>query len=80
MMIEKPLSEWLSAFRMSKNVFLTVCGYVRNDLEPTPNFLSGDRSLEVENQVAIALYRLASCAENRVVADVFGVHHTTVRK
>jgi hypothetical protein len=70
----------LSAFRMSKNIFLTVCGNVRKDLEPKPNFLSRDRSLEMENQEAIALYRLASCAENRVVTDVFGVHHATVRK
>ncbi|XP_011253237.1 protein ALP1-like [Camponotus floridanus] len=36
--------------------------------------------LSVKKQVAIALYKLVSCAEYRVVGDVMGVHKSTVRK
>ncbi|EFN77141.1 hypothetical protein EAI_00052, partial [Harpegnathos saltator] len=34
----------------------------------------------VEKQVAVALYKMASCAEYRVVGNVFGIHKSTVKK
>ncbi|KAG0444343.1 hypothetical protein HPB47_013904, partial [Ixodes persulcatus] len=36
--------------------------------------------VEVDKRVAIALYKLASCCEYRVVANQFGVHKSTVKK
>lgn len=33
-----------------------------------------------DKRVAMAIYKIASCAENRVVGDVFGVHRSTVLK
>lgn len=43
------------------------CNYVR---EPVP----------VDKRIAIALYKLASCCEYRVVANQFGIHKSTVQK
>ncbi|TNN79270.1 hypothetical protein EYF80_010515 [Liparis tanakae] len=36
--------------------------------------------IPLEMRVAIVLYKLASCAEYRVVANQFGVHRSTVKK
>ncbi|XP_071653711.1 uncharacterized protein [Temnothorax longispinosus] len=74
------LSEWLATFRMSKETFTMLCDIIRTVLEPKPLFLVSRQPLSVEKQVAIALYKLASCAEYRVVGDVMGVHKSTVRK
>ncbi|KMQ84156.1 nuclease harbi1 [Lasius niger] len=74
------LLEWLATFRMSKETFTMLCDIIRTELEPKPLFLVSRQPLSVEKQVAIALYKLASCAEYRVVGDVMGVHKSTVRK
>jgi len=34
----------------------------------------------LEKQVAICAYKLATCAEYRVIGNVFGVHKSTVHK
>ncbi|XP_011690000.1 PREDICTED: uncharacterized protein LOC105451331 [Wasmannia auropunctata] len=73
-------TEWLATFRMSKETFITLCDIIRGDLEPKPLFLKSREPLSVEKQVAIAIYKLASCAEYRIVGDVMGVHKSTVRK
>lgn len=65
---------------MSKETFTMLCDIIRTELEPKPLFLVSRQPLSVEKQVAIALYKLASCAEYRVVGDVMGVHKSTVRK
>jgi hypothetical protein len=74
------LSEWLATFRMSKATFTRLCDIIRTELEPKPLFLVSRQPLSVEKQVAIAIYKLASCAEYRVIGDVMGVHKSTVRK
>lgn len=74
------LSDWLASFRMSKKTFTTLCDIVGTELKPKPLFLVSRQPLSVEKQVAIALYKLASCAEYRVIGDVMGVHKSTVRK
>lgn len=74
------LSDWLGTFRMSKETFTTLSDIVRTELEPKPLFLVSRQPLSVEKQVAIALYKLASCAEYRVVGDVMGVHKSTIQK
>lgn len=65
---------------MSKETFTTLCNIIRTELKPKPLFLVSRQPLSVDKQVAIALYKLASCAEYRVVGDVMGVHKSTVRK
>ncbi|XP_036336157.1 protein ALP1-like [Rhagoletis pomonella] len=70
---------YIEAFRMSKKSFLLLCEklecFLKNDCVPciTP-------PLAIEKQVAICLYKLASCGEYRVIGDVFGVHKSTVHK
>lgn len=72
------LSEWLATFRMSKETFTMLCDIIRTVLEPNPLFLVSKQPLSIEKQVA--LYKLASCAEYRVVGDVISVRKLTVRK
>lgn len=73
-------ADWLEDFRMSKGSFVQLCKQLFNELKPKPAFLQSRKPLSVEKQVAIALYKLASCAEYRVVGAVFGVHKSTVKK
>lgn len=37
-------------------------------------------AVPVDKQVAITVYKLASCCEYRVVGNAFGVHKSTVKK
>lgn len=73
-------SEWLSTFRMSKKTFTILCDIIRTELEPKPLFLVSRQPLSVEKQIAIALYKLVSCAEYRVIGNVMGVHKSTIHK
>jgi hypothetical protein len=81
MMETGSIEDWLQEFRIHKSVFLYICDLVRDRLCPKPNPLSKPNGkLSVEFQVAVALYRLASCGDNRFVGNVFGIHLSTVRK
>lgn len=73
-------NQFREAFRVSKALFNTICNALREKLEPQFNFLSTKVPTSVEKQVAICLYKLASCCEYRVVGNVFGVHKSTVKK
>lgn len=73
-------SEWLESFRMSKISFLKLCDLLENELQPKMQFLKAREPVSVKKQVAIALYKVASCSEYRVVGNVFGVHKSTVKK
>lgn len=72
--------DWIENFRMTKETFLKVCDLVRTDLKPKQNLLLPRIPLSVEKQVAIAIYKLASCGEYRVIGNTFGVHKSTVKK
>ncbi|XP_039968728.1 protein ALP1-like [Bactrocera tryoni] len=79
--LKQPVNEecYFEAFRMSKKSFLLLCEkldpFLRRDCEPCVTL-----PLPTDKQIAICLYKLASCAEYRVVGDVFGVHKSTVHK
>lgn len=68
------------AFRVSKELFHSICDALREKLSPLPNFLSTKIPCSVEKQVGMTLYKLASCCEYRAVGDTFGVHKSTVHK
>ncbi|XP_060854937.1 uncharacterized protein LOC132932573 [Metopolophium dirhodum] len=68
--------DWLENFRMSKETFQLMCFKLNDFLKPSENAVR--QPLSVEKKVAIALYKLASCAEYRVVASLFGVHKSSV--
>lgn len=70
--------EWLESFRMSKVSFLDLCNKLRNELKP--QYLKSREPLSVEKQVAVALYKLASTAEYRVIGNTMGIHKSTVKK
>lgn len=74
-------NHWNSAFRISKTNFFELCKLLKIYLEPKPNYISNnERALLVEKQIAITLFKLASCAEYRVVGNIFGVHKSTVQQ
>lgn len=73
-------SDWIESFRMCKKTFNDLCYLLQPALEPKPLLLKSREPLSVEKQVAVALYKLASCAEYRVVGNVFGIHKSTVKK
>jgi len=70
--------EWLESFRTSK-MSLKLCDLLENELQPKMQFLKVREPVSVKKQVAIALYKVASCSEYRV-KNVFGVHKSTVKK
>jgi len=61
---------------MSKETFQLMCFKLNDFLKPSENAVR--QPLSVEKKVAIALYKLASCAEYRVVASLFGVFKSSV--
>jgi len=61
---------------MSKETFQLMCFKLNDFLKPSENAVR--QPLSVEKKVAITLYKLASCAEYRVVASLFGVHKSSV--
>lgn len=68
--------DWLDNFRMFKSTFDYLCSQLFFEL--SPNSLAIRPSLSVEKKVAIAVFKLSSCSEYRVVGNLFGVHKSTV--
>lgn len=65
--------DFVSNFRVDKKTFDDICDMVRQNLEPKNQILKPRNPISVEKQVAVALYKLASCAEMRAVGNNFGV-------
>ena len=65
-----------ASFRMTKRTFLILCNKLQPYLPRCGRHVR--KPIPVEKKIAIALYKLASCAEYRVVGDVFGVHKASV--
>lgn len=73
-------SDWIESFRMCKETFNELCFLLQPALEPKLVMLKSREPLSVEKQIAVTLYKLASCAEYRVVGNIFGIHKSTVKK
>lgn len=67
---------WLKHFRMSRATFSNLCDTIGPFVGPLR--LSHRPPVPTDKRVAIAVYKLASCAEYRVVGETFGVSKTTV--
>ncbi|XP_055846735.1 uncharacterized protein LOC129912490 [Episyrphus balteatus] len=65
-------------FRMDKQSFQFLCEKLSPALSPSAIVVR--EAIPVDMKVGIALYKLASCAEYRVVGNQFGVHKSTVKK
>ncbi|XP_056292436.1 uncharacterized protein LOC130207772 [Pseudoliparis swirei] len=70
--------DWKANFRMTRRSFHKLCGIMEEVMKPAEVTVRAPIPLEM--RVAIVLYKLASCAEYRVVANHFGVHRSTVKK
>ena len=70
--------DWKANFRMTRKSFNKLCGIMEGVMKPEKVTVRAPIPLEM--RVAIVLYKLASCAEYRVVANQFGVHRSTVKK
>ncbi|XP_060786282.1 putative nuclease HARBI1 [Neoarius graeffei] len=71
-------SEWKENFRMSRSSFNRLCTLMQDVMRP--NDLTVRAPIPLQMRVAIVLYKLASCAEYRLIANQFGVHKSTVKK
>lgn len=71
-------SLWLQHFRMTRPTFEMLYGFIGPDVAP----ITGCHRPPVPTQkrIAIALYKLATCAEYKVVGETFGVSKTTVHR
>ncbi|KAM9344403.1 uncharacterized protein KZ484_016733 [Pholidichthys leucotaenia] len=70
--------EWREHFRMTRRSFDKLCGLMEGIMSPQDVTVRAPVPLQM--RIAIVLYKLASCAEYRVVANQFGVHKSTVKK
>ncbi|XP_064462179.1 uncharacterized protein LOC135372507 [Ornithodoros turicata] len=68
--------QWKESFRISRATFVRLVALVRPHMSPAPNWVR--TPVPTDKQVAIALYKLASCGESRCAASLFGVHKSTV--
>lgn len=66
-------TDWISNFRVDRQTFYEICDLVDDDLKPKPAFLQSRIPISTHQQVAIALYKLASAGEMRIVANNMGV-------
>lgn len=70
--------QWVTYFRMTRETFENLCEAVGPSLRPNPT--SRRPAVPTNKRIAIALYKLASCCEYRVVAGKYGVSVTTVHR
>ncbi|CAM4571026.1 unnamed protein product [Leuciscus chuanchicus] len=57
---------------MTRPTFEMLCGFIGPDVAPTPG--CHRPPVPTRKRIAIALYKLATCAEYRVVGETFGVY------
>lgn len=70
--------DWKDNFRMTHASFLELVSLMAPAMSPRQDYVR--TPVPVSKRVAIALYKMASCCEYRVVANQFGVHKSTVKK
>jgi len=73
-----PPNLWLTHFRLSKTTFEKLCDQIGLLGAPLPLPVPGP--IPTKKRIAIAVYKLATCAEYRVVGEVFGVSKTGVHR
>ncbi|XP_070398318.1 uncharacterized protein [Nothobranchius furzeri] len=77
-MMEFTDTDWRENFRMSRQSFAKLCGMMERVMEPSVVTIRAP--VPTAMRVAMVLYKLASCAECRLIANQFGVHKSTVKK
>lgn len=69
-------SDWIENFRMKHETFLYVCDKLRPAIEHQETRFR--KTISIEKRVAITLWCLATPAEYRTVAHLFGIARSTV--
>ena len=70
--------QWVEIFRMTKATFEILCDNLRPSFPDQARFVR--EPLQLDHRVVIAVYWIASSAEYRTIANLFGVGKSTVRK
>ncbi|CAN7945633.1 unnamed protein product, partial [Ixodes hexagonus] len=70
--------DWRDNFRMSHASFNELVSLMAPYMSPKPDCVRAP--VPLKKRVGIALYKMASCCEYRVVGNQFGVHKSTVKK
>nr|XP_032803752.1 uncharacterized protein LOC116939466 isoform X2 [Petromyzon marinus] len=73
-------ADWLREFRMRRATFERLCSLVAADVAPAAAAAFVRKPVDTRKRVAIALFKLATGAEYRVVGELFGVSKTTVHR
>lgn len=68
--------QWIENFRMKRETFASLCRDLEASLAPSDHAVKD--VVDVQKQVAITLYWLASSAEYRTIGNLFGVGKSTV--
>jgi hypothetical protein len=68
--------QWIENFRMKRETFASLCRDLEASLAPSDHAVRD--IVDVQKQVAITLYWLASSAEYRTIGNLFGVGKSTV--
>uniref|UniRef100_A0A672NAF0 Uncharacterized protein n=1 Tax=Sinocyclocheilus grahami TaxID=75366 RepID=A0A672NAF0_SINGR len=69
---------WIQNFRMNASTFFQLCSAIGPLVAPAAS--CPREPVSTNKRIAIAVYKLATCAEYRVVAETFGVSKTTVHR
>ena len=70
--------QWVENFRMTRQTFNKVCRVLKPDLSPMENTVWD--AIDVQKQVALTIYWLATSAEYRTIGNLFGVAKSTALK
>ena len=63
--------QWIENFRMKREIFASLCRDLEASLAPSNHAVRD--VVDIQKQVAITLYWLASSAEYRTIGNLFGV-------
>ena len=66
---------WVENFRLTRSGFEELCQLIGPAVSPAS--VCCRKPVPTDERIAIALYKLATCAEYRVVGETFGVSKTT---
>ena len=70
--------QWVENFRMTRQTFNKVCRVLKPDLSPMENTVRD--AIDVQKQVALTIYWLATPTEYRTIGNLFGVAKSTALK
>ena len=70
--------QWVENFRMTRQTFNKVCRVLEPDLSPVENNVAD--AIDVQKQVALTIYWLATPREYRTIGNLFGVSKSNALK